>query len=155
MLPMSLTSDDGPIYVNAKQYHGIIRRRQIRAKAMMENKLARTRKVCKTYSGPPHRFDRHIIFFLLVLEFIEDVCTSKDVNSFLVVYFLTGITRTRSQSDADACLKSNSHSVLLEFLFANLWAIRIFDINIWLEYDILVSIMLIMYSEQTVLLLPQ
>lgn len=45
MLPMSLTSDDGPIYVNAKQYHGIIRRRQIRAKAMMENKLARTRKV--------------------------------------------------------------------------------------------------------------
>ncbi|KGN59224.1 nuclear transcription factor Y subunit A-10 [Cucumis sativus] len=44
MLPMSLTSDDGPIYVNAKQYHGIIRRRQIRAKAMMENKLARTRK---------------------------------------------------------------------------------------------------------------
>lgn len=51
MLPMSLTTDDGPIYVNAKQYHGIIRRRQIRAKAMMENRLARTRKVCKSYSG--------------------------------------------------------------------------------------------------------
>lgn len=50
MLPMSLTTDDGPIYVNAKQYHGIIRRRQIRAKAMMENRLARTRKVCKCKS---------------------------------------------------------------------------------------------------------
>ncbi|KAG7017510.1 Nuclear transcription factor Y subunit A-10, partial [Cucurbita argyrosperma subsp. argyrosperma] len=44
MLPMSLTTDDGPIYVNAKQYHGIIRRRKIRAKAMMENRLAKTRK---------------------------------------------------------------------------------------------------------------
>ena len=51
MLPMSLTTDDGPIYVNAKQYHGIIRRRKIRAKAMMENRLAKTRKVCKSYSG--------------------------------------------------------------------------------------------------------
>ncbi|KAG7028162.1 Nuclear transcription factor Y subunit A-10, partial [Cucurbita argyrosperma subsp. argyrosperma] len=44
MLPMRLTTDDEPIYVNAKQYHGIIRRRQIRAKAMMKNRPARTRK---------------------------------------------------------------------------------------------------------------
>ncbi|XLR12385.1 hypothetical protein S83_040323 [Arachis hypogaea] len=27
MLPLNKTSDDGPTYVNAKQYHGIIRRR--------------------------------------------------------------------------------------------------------------------------------
>ena len=45
MLPLSLTTDDGPIYVNAKQYHGIIRRRQSRAKAELENKLTRARKV--------------------------------------------------------------------------------------------------------------
>ncbi|KAJ9693875.1 hypothetical protein PVL29_009711 [Vitis rotundifolia] len=44
MLPLSLTTDDGPIYVNAKQYHGIIRRRQSRAKAELENKLTRARK---------------------------------------------------------------------------------------------------------------
>lgn len=44
MLPLSLTTDEGPIYVNAKQYHGIIRRRQSRAKAFMENKAARLRK---------------------------------------------------------------------------------------------------------------
>ncbi|KAM7499970.1 hypothetical protein LguiA_024384 [Lonicera macranthoides] len=44
MLPLSLTTDDGPIYVNAKQYHGIIRRRQSRAKAELENKAQRNRK---------------------------------------------------------------------------------------------------------------
>lgn len=44
MLPLSLTTDEGPIYVNAKQYHGIIRRRQSRAKAFMENRAARLRK---------------------------------------------------------------------------------------------------------------
>ncbi|KAA8516815.1 hypothetical protein F0562_017075 [Nyssa sinensis] len=42
MLP--LTSHDGPIYVNAKQYHGIIRRRKSRAKAEMKNKVLRDRK---------------------------------------------------------------------------------------------------------------
>lgn len=45
LLPMNMAADDGPIYVNAKQYHGIIRRRQSRAKALMENKLTRARKV--------------------------------------------------------------------------------------------------------------
>lgn len=45
MLPLNLSSDDGPIYVNAKQYHGIIRRRKSRAKAVLENKMAAKRKV--------------------------------------------------------------------------------------------------------------
>ncbi|KAL6133724.1 hypothetical protein ACLB2K_065958 [Fragaria x ananassa] len=44
MLPLNLTTDEGPIYVNAKQYRGIIRRRQSRAKAVMENRAARLRK---------------------------------------------------------------------------------------------------------------
>ncbi|KAB2607963.1 nuclear transcription factor Y subunit A-10-like [Pyrus ussuriensis x Pyrus communis] len=44
MLPLNLTTDEGPIYVNAKQYHGIIRRRQSRAKAVIENRAARLRK---------------------------------------------------------------------------------------------------------------
>ncbi|KAK7244783.1 hypothetical protein RIF29_39609 [Crotalaria pallida] len=44
MLPLNMTSDDGPIYVNAKQYHGIIRRRQSRAKAVLDNKLTKRRK---------------------------------------------------------------------------------------------------------------
>lgn len=44
MLPLNMTSDDGPIYVNAKQYHGIIRRRQSRAKAVLGHKLIKRRK---------------------------------------------------------------------------------------------------------------
>nr|QJD20782.1 nuclear factor [Ceanothus thyrsiflorus] len=45
MLPLNLTTDDGPIYVNAKQYHGIIRRRRSRAKAaVLEHRLPKARK---------------------------------------------------------------------------------------------------------------
>ncbi|KAF8396357.1 hypothetical protein HHK36_017974 [Tetracentron sinense] len=44
LLPLNVTTEDGPIYVNAKQYHGIIRRRQSRAKAEVENKVNKFRK---------------------------------------------------------------------------------------------------------------
>lgn len=42
-LPPDL-SQDGPIYVNARQYRGILRRRQIRAKLEAQNKLVKNRK---------------------------------------------------------------------------------------------------------------
>lgn len=44
-LPLDLTEDE-PIYVNSKQYHAILRRRQYRAKLEAQNKLNRVRKVC-------------------------------------------------------------------------------------------------------------
>ncbi|XVF49842.1 hypothetical protein PTKIN_Ptkin04bG0048600 [Pterospermum kingtungense] len=43
-IPLPLQMEEGPIYVNAKQYHGILRRRQRRAEVELQRKVIQVRK---------------------------------------------------------------------------------------------------------------
>ncbi|XP_047308525.1 nuclear transcription factor Y subunit A-2-like [Impatiens glandulifera] len=115
MLPLDHNNDDGPVYVNAKQYHGIIRRRLSRAKALSRQKAPKIRKPFMHLSRHLHamRRPRGCGGRFMNTKTME---TGKETTKQIQKISANGVISHTTDSQSSEVLQSDCGSTKMSFL---------------------------------------